>query len=75
MSFSNFLKEFFTEKQIDAGVYESYLVSILEDNTDDSEKVETLTDILLSFIDVSINIENCKFGQIINWLMIWNQGI
>jgi hypothetical protein len=53
MSFSSFLTEFFTDKQIDASVYESYLVSVLEDNTDDTEKVETLTDILSSLIEVS----------------------
>lgn len=57
MSFLSFLKEFFTEKQIDASVYESYLVSVLEDNTDDIEKVETLTDILSSLIEVSFCIK------------------
>lgn len=52
MTFSQFLLEFFSEKQIDASVYENYVISVLEDNTEDSEKIETLTDIFSSLIDV-----------------------
>lgn len=50
--FSEFLIELLTEKQIDASVYENYVIGILEEDTDESEKSETLTDIFASLIDV-----------------------
>lgn len=55
--FSAFLIEFFTEKQIDASVYESYVISILEEETDESETIEALSDILASLIDVRMSSE------------------